>query len=94
MDALDPDKFVSIVGSLYTDNSFVKAIYNALNEDGILVIQFGETDSLRDPALETGPERDSADVMSALQNAGFESIHQYDEVSCLFTSLICPVIRY
>lgn len=87
MDALDPDKFVAIVGSLYKDDSFVESLYKGLNDDGVFVIQLGQTDDLGEPALETGPERDVAHIMSALKNAGFESIHQYDEVSASFVPL-------
>jgi spermidine synthase len=36
MDALDPDKFVSIVGSLYKDNTFTNALYNGLSDGGVV----------------------------------------------------------
>lgn len=35
MDALDPDKFVEIVGSLYKDNQFVEALFHGLTEEGV-----------------------------------------------------------
>ena len=39
MDALDPDRFVVIVGNLYKDNHFVDSLYNALSDYG--VVSFG-----------------------------------------------------
>jgi S-adenosylmethionine/arginine decarboxylase-like enzyme len=36
MDALDPDRFVAIVGSLYKDNTFTTALYNGLSDDGVV----------------------------------------------------------
>jgi spermidine synthase/S-adenosylmethionine/arginine decarboxylase-like enzyme len=36
MDALDPDKFVEIVGALYKNDQFVRSLYNALADDGVV----------------------------------------------------------
>ena len=36
MDALDPDKFVAIVGSLYKSNEFVNSLFNGLTEEGVV----------------------------------------------------------
>ena len=36
MDALDPDKLVEIVGSLYKDNQFVESLYRGLSEEGVV----------------------------------------------------------
>ena len=38
MDALDPDKFVAIVGSLYKDDTFINALYNGLSDDGVVSV--------------------------------------------------------
>jgi len=78
MDALDPDKFVAIVGSLYKDNHFVESLFNGLSEEGVFVVQLGESDSIDDPPAEMGA-RDEANMMEALQHVGFESMHIYDE---------------
>jgi len=79
MDALDTDRFVTIVDGLYKDNDFVDSLYNGLTKDGVYVVQLGESDSLQDPSLDMGPARDTAHMINALQNAGFESMHIYDE---------------
>ena len=36
MDALDPDKMVTIVGSLYKNNHFLDSLFNGLSEEGIV----------------------------------------------------------
>jgi spermidine synthase len=36
MDALDPDKFREIVGSLYKDDQFVKSIFYGLTDEGVV----------------------------------------------------------
>ena len=38
MDALDPDKFVSIVGSLYKSDEFVRSLFNGLSEEGVVSV--------------------------------------------------------
>jgi spermidine synthase len=41
MDALDPDDFIAIVGSLYNDNHFVESLYNGLSDNGVVsVVRF------------------------------------------------------
>jgi len=93
MDALDPDKFVAIVGSLYKDNHFVESLFNGLSEEGVFVVQLGESNTIDDPSAEMGPDRDKANMMEALKNAGFESMHIYDEGHSHFSApwsyLVC-----
>jgi spermidine synthase len=36
MDALDPDQFVAIVGSLYKDDTFINSLYNGLSDGGVV----------------------------------------------------------
>ena len=36
MDALDPDQFVAIVGSLYKDDTFISSLYNGLSDGGVV----------------------------------------------------------
>lgn len=36
MDALDPDKFVEIVGALYKNDDFVGSLFNGLTDDGVV----------------------------------------------------------
>ena len=39
MDALDPDKFVEIVGELYKSDQFVRSLYNGLADEGVVSLQ-------------------------------------------------------
>eukprot|EP00580_Thalassiosira_gravida_P014448 CAMPEP_0201684176 /NCGR_PEP_ID=MMETSP0494-20130426/52504_1 /ASSEMBLY_ACC=CAM_ASM_000839 /TAXON_ID=420259 /ORGANISM="Thalassiosira gravida, Strain GMp14c1" /LENGTH=633 /DNA_ID=CAMNT_0048167969 /DNA_START=17 /DNA_END=1918 /DNA_ORIENTATION=- len=78
MDALDPDQLVEIVGSLYKNNVFIQSLANALTEDGVFVVQLGESEAIDDPPDEIGTAIDTARMMDALQNV-FESMHEYDE---------------
>lgn len=79
MDALDPEKMVEIAGNLYEDNHFVNSLYKGLSEDGLFVVQLGESASNSDPAPETGRSKDKSVLMNALENVGFKSMHIYDE---------------
>jgi len=78
MDALDPDELVEIVGSLYKNNVFIESLANALTEDGVFVVQIGESEELDDPPDEIGTSIDTAHMMEALEK-NFESMHEYDE---------------
>jgi len=79
MDSSDADRFVAIDGGLYKEQKFADSLYNGLTEDGVFVVQLGESNALLDTTTEIGPARDTANMMKALQNAGFESMHVYDE---------------
>lgn len=79
MDALVPDVFVAIVGSRYTDKTFIDALYNGLSDEGVFVVRFGKADQLNDPASNVGSEADRANMMDALENARFKSMHIYGD---------------
>ena len=57
------------------------------------MVQLGESDQLQDPAADVGPDRDKANMMDALEHAGFKSMHIYDEGHSHFlapwTYLVC-----
>ena len=79
MDALDPDKFVEIVGALYKDDAFTISLFKALSDDGIFVVQMGSVVEHDDPSLEIGPTKDTQHFMNTLEKVGFESMTSYDE---------------
>ncbi|KAL3817182.1 hypothetical protein ACHAXA_007725 [Cyclostephanos tholiformis] len=62
MDALDPDKFIAIVGSLYKDDVFINALYNGLSDGGVFVAHLGDTDKLNDTAAGVGPGKDKKNM--------------------------------
>ena len=79
MDALDPDKFVEIVGALYKDDAFTISLFKALSDDGIFIVQMGSSVEHDDPSLEIGPTKDTQHFMNTLEKVGFESMTSYDE---------------
>ena len=42
MDALDPDRLVEIVGSLYKENAFINSLSNALTKEGVVGVLYTE----------------------------------------------------
>jgi spermidine synthase len=79
MDALDPNDDIEFAVELYTSDTYIKSLYNALTEHGILVVQVGEVPSENTPADETGQFVNRAIMREKLEDVGFESIHIYEE---------------
>ncbi|KAL7552406.1 hypothetical protein ACHAWF_015651 [Thalassiosira exigua] len=70
MDALDPERIVAIVGSLYKDNKFVDSLFKGMTNDGMFVVQLGQSVDVVDSALEEGQTKDAAHMMKALEDVG------------------------
>jgi len=79
MDALDPEKMVQIAATLYQDNLFVDSLFNALSEDGAFVVQLGQSDDSTSPGEDEAQSKHKFQMMEALKEAGFKSMHIYDE---------------
>merc|ERR1712032_470169 len=79
MDALDPNDEIEFAVYLYTSDNYIQSLYNALSDEGILVVQVGEVPSVIDPADETGHFANRSIMKDKLSNVGFESIHIYEE---------------
>jgi len=84
MDALDPQDNVPFADVLYNNQEFLTSLYNALNDDGMIVLQLGMAPTLRDP-----PESFSRDsrrdmLANSLAEVGFKSLHMYEEGACGF----------
>ena len=81
MDALDPDKFVEIVGALYKDDAFTISLFKALSDDGIFIVQMGQAAETQhdDASLKIGPTKDTQHFMNTLEKVGFESMTFYDD---------------
>mmetsp|Transcript_28983 Transcript_28983/g.33696 ORF Transcript_28983/g.33696 Transcript_28983/m.33696 type:complete len:745 (+) Transcript_28983:66-2300(+) len=84
MDALDPNDDVSFAEVLYTNTTFVQALYNALNDDGIIVLQLGSTPEPTDTADEDSKFKRRAILIEMLETVGFQSVHLYSESHCEF----------
>ena len=69
---------------LYTNDAYLKALYNALSDDGVIVLQLGISPSNGDPDEAMTLSRRRAYLIESLERAGFESLHVYDEMHCDF----------
>ena len=71
---------------LYTDKAFIKTLYNALSEDGIIVMQLGDSPTVKDPPEEFSKNSKRNFVMNVLGEVGFDHVHVYEEGHCKFRS--------
>ena len=65
----------------YSVGANVRAFYNALSDDGILVMQLGESPEAWHPDETHSKFKNRAAAIRLLEEVGFESIHAYEEVS-------------
>jgi len=84
MDALDPQDNVPFADVLYNNQAFLQALYNALSEDGMIVLQLGEAPSLKDPAEDFSRDSRRNMLANSLSDVGFKSLHMYEEGACGF----------
>jgi hypothetical protein len=77
----DPESEVPFAKALYSDDTFMRAFYNSLSDDGILVMQLGEAPKSYSPDETYSRFNNRARTTRFLEKLGFESIHTYDEVS-------------
>jgi hypothetical protein len=59
----------------------VKSFYNSLSDNGILVMELGESPDSRDPDEMKSGDKNRVVALNLLESAGFESIHAFEEVS-------------
>jgi len=76
----DPESEIPFAKALYGNDDFIRAFYNSLSDDGILVMQLGEAPKFNSPDETYSKFRNRATTTSFLENLGFESIHTYEEV--------------
>uniref|UniRef100_A0A7S3V6I4 PABS domain-containing protein n=1 Tax=Chaetoceros debilis TaxID=122233 RepID=A0A7S3V6I4_9STRA len=84
MDALDPQDDVPFADILYTNEHFFKTLYNALNDDGLIILQLGASPDVHSPPERISHNRKRAIVMQSFENLGFRSVHVYHEGHCQF----------
>lgn len=77
----DPESEVPFAQALYGNDKFMRAFFNSLSDDGILVMQLGEAPESRSPDETYSKFKNRATTTKLLANLGFESIHAYEEVS-------------
>jgi len=86
MDALDPQDNIPFADLLYTNLPFLTSIYNALTEDGLIVMQLGVSPFHYDPEENLGKNAKRGKLTQILSKAGFKSIHLYEEAHCGFAA--------
>jgi spermidine synthase len=87
MDALDPQDNVKFADMLYNSDQFFFSLFNALTDDGILIMQLGIAQHLHDLPFEfTGDKTKINFVIELSEQYGFESLHAYEESNYGFLS--------
>ena len=83
MDALDPQDNIEFADALYNNDVFLNAIYEALTDEGVLVLQLGESPHNSDPSEQTN-NKNRHHIMNMIEEVGFQSMHIYEESHCGF----------
>ena len=83
MDALDPQDNIEFADALYNNDVFLGSLYRALTDDGVLVLQLGESPHNSDPSEQTN-NKNRHHIMSMIEDIGFQSMHIYEESHCGF----------
>ena len=77
----DPESEVPFAQALYSSDSFMRAFFNSLSDDGILVMQLGQAPEPWYPDETHSKYKNRALTTSFLEGLGFDSIHAYEDVS-------------
>ncbi len=72
MDCLDPNDDHPFAKVLYTDDGYVTSLYDALTDDGILVVQIGESVHSYSPSDENGSFENRSVMIKMLGAIGFK----------------------
>ena len=91
----DPESEIPFSEALYSDKILMKAFYNAMPGNGILVMQLGESPNVGNADETLSKFKYRAATESLLEEVGFESVHAYEEVRQLnpeLTSCKCFLV--
>ena len=87
----DPESDVPFTKLLYSNDAVMRAFYDSLSEDGILVMQLGESPTPRNAAETHSKAKNRDATTELLERVGFQSIHAYEEVSRYGFVFTCTV---
>lgn len=88
----DPEIEIPFAKALYGNDRFMRTFYKSLSDNGILVMQLGESPELNSPDETFSRFKNRANTISLLENLGFQSIHVYEEVCiALLITVFCFV---
>jgi spermidine synthase len=77
MDALDPEDNVPFAIQLYQDYNFWRIMYDALTDDGTLVVQLGMSPRSYDYAEQFGRNKNRANLFATIESVGFQKLMIY-----------------
>ncbi len=94
MEYSDPEANVPFAKLLYSNNAVMQSFYDALSDDGVFVMQLGESSVHNSPSETNSFAKNRAATTRLLEEVGFESIHAYEEVSgfCVFIVNRCMIL--
>ena len=76
----DPESEIPIAIELCGNVTFMRSFYNSLSDDGILVMQLGESACQEEPDETYSRYKNHVMAVNLLECMGFESIQAYEEV--------------
>lgn len=77
----DPEANVPFAKMLYSNIAVMQSFYDALSDNGVFVMQLGESSNHGDPSETNSFAKNRAATTGLLEEVGFESIHAFEEVS-------------
>jgi Spermidine synthase len=80
----DPEDDIPFAKALYNNRDFAETLYNALADDGVIVLQLGEAPYHDSPASQFTKARRREDLINILVDVGFETVHVYEDGNCGF----------
>ncbi len=82
----DPQDSIPFADILYTDETFIEALYDALSDEGVIVLQLGGAPFSNDPADEFAGSERRASLIQILEDVGFEEMLVYEDGNCGFSA--------
>eukprot|EP00586_Coscinodiscus_wailesii_P015474 CAMPEP_0172518688 /NCGR_PEP_ID=MMETSP1066-20121228/290968_1 /TAXON_ID=671091 /ORGANISM="Coscinodiscus wailesii, Strain CCMP2513" /LENGTH=852 /DNA_ID=CAMNT_0013301125 /DNA_START=388 /DNA_END=2947 /DNA_ORIENTATION=- len=83
IDVLDPEESDSLSDKIYTDPSFLDALYSSMSPSGVISIRAGKAPSIRDPKAQEGVNSRRERFFNMLErNSQTAAMHLYEEPSC------------
>jgi len=79
IDALDPEDDVPFAEALYNNHIFMEHLHQDLSEDGIIILQLGETATSSNPPDEMTRFKNRANLIHLLEQVGMKSFFPYDD---------------
>lgn len=79
MDALDPEDTIEFAVQLYQDTHFWGSVYDALTQEGILVVQLGQSPEYKHYSEESGKYKNRANLFKTIESVGFKTMSIYHD---------------